>query len=681
MKKLIFTFILCLCFFSLFGVENQAYVNRTTAMRYLKLSQDYILKSQWDDVLSYSEIGLTYDSSLADLWYVKAMALSQKREKPFEIVENLEKALSLEWVMYNNNGAKLLLASYYCATLRYEEALALLEDRALKLNSEALKNKAKIFYLTNETEKARETINTAWQIFPTDSDFPIIFYTYENSDLVKKIHDPIDNENYIEKNSSTEMFYELNNQFLSMIFDYLTVKNHISPDLLLVSSSFADKDLQEKILKVYETQGITNYLYPIKAHEAKMISDKEAIDMFFNLSGLNVDYNSLEKLESQIQPEGLLYLHSYLKNFENTLLIDKNKDGFAEIKIEYKDGRPYYAEYEKNQDGMIVWESFFDYGVPKKVHLFEEKLVFNYAKYPFISVIEAEDMDYTLIPNSIQWLPFEVSSAPISKNDLDFYIITPQETSFDFSNILQNCSSVISFLSCKNQANEEKIRFLLSDGKIVSGNYYIENRLYASSVFEDGILSFRNIDKDLDGSFEVTEIYKVIEDLENSNSLTENYSKNELFGSFPYDVSMYLSSISVDLNNDGNSDYAENYFLDGYKSKKWDKVIELRDSKDNIVSITFKNPQNQRDIEVVFEDSKPIHFLYNNLVYPISYNEDNGVYWIGDVPDYVDSIDFDKIKQDLIDNNTSYSVEIYKIDDNNYFYTVKSFDFYFAQKM
>ena len=101
-----------------------------------------------------------------------------------------------------------------------------------------------------------------------------------------------------------------------MIFDYLTVKNHISPDLLLVSSSFEDKDLQEKILKVYETQGITNYLYPIKAHEAKMISDKEAIDMFFNLSGLNVDYNSLEKLESQIQPEGLLYLHSYLKNFE-----------------------------------------------------------------------------------------------------------------------------------------------------------------------------------------------------------------------------------------------------------------------------------------------------------------------------------------------------------------------------
>ena len=42
---------------------------------------------------------------------------------------------------------------------------------------------------------------------------------------------------------------------------------------------------------------------------------------------------------------------------------------------------------------------------------------------------------------------------------------------------------------------------------------------------------------------------------------------------------------------------------------------------------------------------------------------------------------YDKIKQDLIDNETAYSVEIYKVDDKNYFYAAKTFDFFFAQEM
>ena len=76
--------------------EENTYANRNTALKYLKLAQDYVLKSQWNNVLSIAEIGLTYDSSLADLWYVKSIAQSQKNEKPYIIIENLENALQKE---------------------------------------------------------------------------------------------------------------------------------------------------------------------------------------------------------------------------------------------------------------------------------------------------------------------------------------------------------------------------------------------------------------------------------------------------------------------------------------------------------------------------------------------------------------------------------------------------------
>ena len=80
------------------------------------------------------EIGLTYDNTIADLWYIKALACEQKREKPYIIIDLLETALTKDWQVYNNNGAKLLLADYFVHTLEYNEALELINDAALLLN-------------------------------------------------------------------------------------------------------------------------------------------------------------------------------------------------------------------------------------------------------------------------------------------------------------------------------------------------------------------------------------------------------------------------------------------------------------------------------------------------------------------------------------------------------------------
>ena len=95
----------------------------------------------------------------------------------------------------------------------------------------------------------------------------------------------------------------------------------------------------------------------------------------------------------------------------------------------------------------------------------------------------------------------------------------------------------------------------------------------------------------------------------------------------------------------------------------------------------FDIPLSENTVEINFIDEKPVNFLYKNLIYPLMYDSENDFYWLGDIPSYAEELDYQKIKQDLIEKNTVYSVQIYKMDNNNYFYAVKTFDFYFAQLM
>ena len=669
MKKTIFAVLMFFCVICCAFSEEAFFANRNTALRYLKLAQDYVLKSQWDSVLSSAEIGLTYDSSLADLWYVKSIAESQTQEKPYIIIENLEKSLDREWVSYNPRGAKILLANYYYATMEYEKALSLLDDKTLLLNSDALKTSAKIFYITGNIQKARETIDTAWRMFPLDSDYPNIFYKFENPLALTK--EPV--------SASDEMFFELNETFLSLGFDYLDGKNQVNPKFLLLASSFADDDLQTKMLKVYKTQGIESPLYPIKALEASLMSEDEAISSYFSLSGSNLQFNLLQNLFDLISDEKKLVVYSILDSFEGKLYFDNNFDDFYELCADYKNGRPIFASFEEKQNGIINWTCSFDYGTPRKLFIPNEDLTLTYARYPYISKVETGKLDYNLIPDSCKWLPFEVVSANFSGNNYDFFILNPIENQFDSSVVDANSYAVTTYLTNKNQIGEEKIRFSLSDGKIVTGNYYLDNYVYASAFFEDGQLVSRNVDKDLNGTYEVTEFYAT--DFPENVELFEKIAYEEIFGNYLYENDVWLQGVFVDTNDDGDFDYSEKYEFDGSIKKKWDIVEERRDANKNLISLIFDFPLSEKQIQVNFVDGKPENFFYNNLVYPLQYDKENDFYWLGNIPTYAENQDYDKIKQDLIDNETAYSVEIYRIDDKNYFYAAKTFDFFFAQEM
>ena len=58
------------------AADSVSAANRRTAVRCLKLAESYLSSNDCNNALNQAELGLAYDSSVADLWYIKAAARS-----------------------------------------------------------------------------------------------------------------------------------------------------------------------------------------------------------------------------------------------------------------------------------------------------------------------------------------------------------------------------------------------------------------------------------------------------------------------------------------------------------------------------------------------------------------------------------------------------------------------------
>ena len=86
-------------------------VNRKTAVRCLDLAKSYLSSLDADNAILQAELGLSYDSTVSDLLYIKAAAKNIKGEARANLLPLVEKSLEEgEWVDYNRDGARILYA-------------------------------------------------------------------------------------------------------------------------------------------------------------------------------------------------------------------------------------------------------------------------------------------------------------------------------------------------------------------------------------------------------------------------------------------------------------------------------------------------------------------------------------------------------------------------------------------
>ena len=76
--------------FALAQNKNAAAANRKTAERCLSLSESFMLNDDWQNALNQAELGLSYDETISDLFYVKAAAQSNLGYKKAEVLERMK---------------------------------------------------------------------------------------------------------------------------------------------------------------------------------------------------------------------------------------------------------------------------------------------------------------------------------------------------------------------------------------------------------------------------------------------------------------------------------------------------------------------------------------------------------------------------------------------------------------
>ena len=172
MKKILCIF---LFFISLFSINAQdAY--RRTAIRYLQLSKDSLSDFSWTNAYELADIGIAYDTSLSDLWYVQALAYISLGKKPFEIIPLVQTSLSNgNWIDYNSNAARVLLASLYVEIGEYSDALSLVDERPILMTQEAERIRAEAYYGLGDFDNARKIISVAINTYPNGTGWTSVF--------------------------------------------------------------------------------------------------------------------------------------------------------------------------------------------------------------------------------------------------------------------------------------------------------------------------------------------------------------------------------------------------------------------------------------------------------------------------------------------------------------------------
>ncbi len=603
--------------------------NYRTAKRCLEIARDSLLSFNYEEAYSLVLTGLEYDTSIPDLWYLKALLLSRQNGSLYEIRNAAQSALSVSpWLYYTYDAARILTAQVLVKTGEVEKSLEILNAKPLILTGDAEYIRAEAFYKLSQERKAREVIANARKSFPNDSRFPLLFFTYERFTYDEK--DPYYNELL---------------QNLLKMTDNWKIYN---TDILLFASYFLENPQKERYLKEYRLSEKKNPLYIAAFLEVGLLSEQEAVNELFAVAEKQIDGSVFFEILSLIKStDSLLSIAENLETFSGTLLFDENRDKEYDFNVVYKYGRPYSITYDENSDGLPNWYSELDYGNPVKLNFYEQNVELYYSRYPYISNVllldDKETMEIQLIDGSVDWKPFSMEQIPII-NNLVFYLPSLENnTEFISRNLfLQNASEI---LVIDGENDDRAIRFSMRDSLPKTSVYTRNGNPYAYGFFEDGLLIFRNVDNDKNGSYELSEMYSFSPDASKVylNASQSQAMYKELFGSLEANEGLFVTKVIADTNENSITDFMEEYLEDGAVITSWDsnedglwdifyeKKASVRDGLKQ--KVTYIHPIDNSPVVILFENHEPVEVLNGNQIIPITKMADIPFYWLGDVPD------------------------------------------------
>lgn len=602
------------------NTTSSSAANRKTALRYLQLAKNYLVKNDWEAVKKTCDNGIQYDDNVADLYYLKALSLFNLSCPRYEIIPVIEKSLSTtEWVDYNMSNARVFYADLLCSTGKPFDAISVLDKAPLIYSSDAEYVRIKSLYEINSADsiaKAEEKIESARRVYPNDVRFFYLFFNYEYN-LCYKVN--ADRTGF-DKKELSPVARKIADSFIAHVPNY----DKSYTDLEILASIFAEGENQRRLLKAFNARGFKHILYPIAALEAEIISEEEALEYFLTFIDGTIEAKLLMQFYSMITDESLKkYFDEHLNAFKGTLIYDTNNNLEENLTVVYERGRASKVIFDFENDQFVEWEVECDFGVPVKIKVFDQLAQIIYGTYPDVKSILFEDVEpgvkgftaYNIIDETFSSKPFDIIKAP-EVLTTDFYVI--DESTLIFGKALFDSDRIIASANEMDKPSLERknarIKFSILNGTPYEASYYIGNKEYAHGYFGNGnedVSIVRAVDKDDDGIFETTEFYAINSKLKLSEEERDAITTN-IWGSPVKDASLYLVGIAIDRNLDTAIDFKETYFENG------DVLTEWSSNYDSTFDVSYRKYKMQEGKPLTEEYSYFVKDIADNSSYKLT---------------------------------------------------------------
>ena len=568
MKKLLFVciFILSSAFF--LNADSSGAANKNTALRCLKLAENCLVAGDWQNALSQAELGLSYDDSVSDLYYIQAAAKLHLGDTRAQALRMINLAFEKDsWAGYTKNGARILLADLLSDTGHYEESLKVLDSEPFLYSSDAEFIRIKDYYRIASKESlsmARTRLNSDRRVYPSDSRFPEIFFLFESMFLNEAEHNGVEYQ-------IPAIVQTIAESYIAKLPDY-TDKN---PEMELLAVNFARKDDKNRLIKAIDAKNKNlNALLAITALRAGIYTDSQAYDMFFSSIGEEVSLDMLETFVSLLSDNEVINKTAeVLGDFTGTLYIDENMDLQYELTLTYEKGRPQYVKYDNNNDGEIELYSSCDFGAPVFVYFNAGNVQFFYDSFPRVSKITYTDnsLSFNFIHDDMTFTPFEFALDNVfARAGVEFYIpYIAKEIDLPLPKELYKLAS--SFELPVSERENARVVYTLSGGNPVFADFYEQNQKYAYCDFSKENTIIRYVDFDNDGVFETSEIYAAVPEGQDGLRNSENSRIiTSVFNFLDNEADIYLRKIQIDRNENTFSEFSEEYLEYNGKITIWD---------------------------------------------------------------------------------------------------------------
>ncbi|MCR5761980.1 MAG: hypothetical protein K6G00_01195 [Treponema sp.] len=660
--------------------------HRRTALRCLATASNYAMKKDWASAVSQCQLGLSYDESISDLWYIFAVGQNALGAIKADVLPIVEKSLSCDdWVDYNRDNARILYADILADTNRYAQVLDVLDSAPFVYSADAEYIRVKAYYRMGDAasvSNARSKIASARKIYPSDTRFPLLFFKYEDS------HSP------------DFIVNQMADSFISQISQYSEAAPDKDAELEIYAASFATGTTRENLLKSFTARGLIHPMYAKVALESGLISEKEAFEYIASFADNEIDYSYFRDFLPLLTDEAVKKeANEYFTAYGGLITRDMSGDGIPDIFVKYYRGRPQSIYYDSNQDGFCDWNVECDFGIPVSGTLNTnpdaKKCSFSWNNFPYLSSFSfIDDKDnvtasFEIVSEELKWTPVRVEKdsmiSSVTGTPFFFPVLQIDERKMTRDVLLNSCSS---FTAATKERKDAYLTATILNGNIHTIDYFAEGTQYAHAQFVNNIPSLRIVDSDGDGVFETTEYYELDETgLADVHSFQDEQTvMTNLFGFPSFGAQFYLRMIQVDLNADTVPDFTEEYFSGKGKTSSWDldgdgnwnvrvSIRPHADSEDVIEDDMFYDSYDGSVVIVTSVNSVPSFVSHNGKRLSVTKDADCDFYWVGDVGKTSQARKAVKLLKE--DNRQGFSVVVES--DNQRIHAVHVGNFYYGQ--